>query len=157
MEEMIDISSCPCGASVYNNNLNLVPLLIENKHQIQCSKCGRRGIISDDIDLVCLSWNTDASLTSVKQNGLKDELEEYRALGTRAQISAAMEKLHEVVKSGIELTLGVKLRDQIIEWLLIDEDRTRMTIRKQDLRKSPNLSITIDEDRCIIKRGNNGN
>jgi len=56
MEEMIDINNCPCGASI-GNELKLVPL--SGLHQIQCERCGRRGIISDNIDLICFTWNND--------------------------------------------------------------------------------------------------
>lgn len=64
MEEMIDINNCPCGATIESGDLNIVPLLAEREpglHQIQCRKCGRRGIISADIDLVCSTWNDDFS------------------------------------------------------------------------------------------------
>jgi hypothetical protein len=61
MEEMIDICNCPCGATI-GGELELVPLQDKRKpglHQIQCRRCGRRGVIASDIDTICGCWNND--------------------------------------------------------------------------------------------------
>lgn len=52
------VRPCPCGSTFENKGLTLRYHNCADR-QIECENCGRRGMISDDKELLISSWNFD--------------------------------------------------------------------------------------------------
>jgi hypothetical protein len=83
MEEMLDLVECPCGGSILNGQLKIHPIFVEETtsdcHQIRC-ECGRSGIVSEDVDLVCVSWNNDFGGGTVSELTRSRLIDKYAAI-----------------------------------------------------------------------------
>lgn len=54
------VRPCPCGTTFENDGLGLF-IVYDGHRQIECGNCGRRGMISDEEDVLIESWNFDYS------------------------------------------------------------------------------------------------
>lgn len=153
MEEMIDLVDCRCGGSVQNNRLHIIAV-DETEHslpkgfQVICTGCGRRSIVSDDTDLICVSWNFDHGGYEMSEFTISKLIDKYSKVLSHTKLSQS--------------DIRTELRSMFMEAgrVPLDITNARRTMREA-FKKDPdfkkvyiaNLSMRIFHDQMGIEDG----